>query len=137
MYFLRVYMCNFFILIKVLMFDSTFSLIMIAQDTMISIENFIYDIIYLENFKNYSPCKCHIYLQQPCIYYGIDSPTRFKEQPFLYLFLFFSWIYKINKNEALLSSLASTTRVCIWFIWFPRSFVAFGFPFLQNPQWLK
>lgn len=32
------------------MFDSTFSLIMIAQDTMISIENFIYDIIYLENF---------------------------------------------------------------------------------------
>lgn len=61
MYFLRVYMCNFFILIKVLMFDSTFSLIMIAQDTMISIENFIYDIIYLENFKNYSPCKCHIY----------------------------------------------------------------------------
>lgn len=38
-------MCNFFILIKVLMFDSTFSLIMIAQDTMISIENFIYDII--------------------------------------------------------------------------------------------
>lgn len=77
------------------------------------------------------------YLQQPCIYYGIDSPTRFKEQPFLYLFLFFSWIYKINKNEALLSSLASTTRVCIWFIWFPRSFVAFGFPFLQNPQWLK
>lgn len=33
------------------MFDSTFSLIMIAQDTMISIENFIYDIIYLENFK--------------------------------------------------------------------------------------
>lgn len=43
------------------MFDSTFSLIMIAQDTMISIENFIYDIIHLENFKNYSPCKCHIY----------------------------------------------------------------------------
>lgn len=33
------------------MFDSTFLLIMIAQDTMISIENFIYDIIYLENFK--------------------------------------------------------------------------------------
>lgn len=33
------------------MFDSTFSLIMIAQDTMISIENFIYDIIYLENLK--------------------------------------------------------------------------------------
>lgn len=41
------------------------------------------------------------YLQQPCIYYGIGSPTRFKEQPFLYLFLFFSWIYKINKNEAI------------------------------------
>lgn len=33
------------------MFDSTFSLIMIAQDTMISIENFIYDIIYLKILK--------------------------------------------------------------------------------------
>lgn len=75
------------------MFDSTFLLIMIAQDTMISIENFIYDIIYLENFKNYSPCKCHIYNNRA------GSPTRFKEQPFLYLFLFFLGFIKSIKMK--------------------------------------
>lgn len=77
------------------------------------------------------------FLQQPCIYYGIGELTWLKQQPHLYCFHFFSWIYKIDKNEALLSSLATTTRVCICFTWFLRSFVAFGFPFLQNPQWLK